>query len=197
VSGEGLREVVAIDVGNTRVKLAHFRVDELVAHEVYTHAELAERGLPSFVEGKPIVVSSVVEDFELPVEWVRASPLYLRLGEATPLPFHTEYRLGELGRDRVAALAGALRYGGGRAVLVVDAGTCVTYDVLDGGGVHRGGNISAGVRMRLEALHRLTSGLPLGPPLKPCGRASCAGWLLKSKGIVVSWSENFLTLRSS
>ncbi len=160
VVAEELREAVAIDVGNTRLKFAHFQGGTMVDLEVYTHAEWAERGIPAFVEGRPIVVSSVVEDFELPAELVRSSPLYLRLDAATPVPFHTEYQRAQLGRDRVAALAGARYRSSGRAVLVVDAGTCMTCDVLDAEGVHRGGNIAPGVRMRLEAMHRFTSALP-------------------------------------
>ncbi len=155
-----MRRAVAIDVGNTRVKFARFQDGTIVDLEVYTHEELTERGMPAFVEGCPMVVSSVVEDFELPVEIVCTSPLYLRLDGATPVPFHTEYQRWQLGRDRVAALAGARRCSGGGAALVVDAGTCVTYDVLDAAGMHRGGNIAPGVRMRLEAMHRFTSALP-------------------------------------
>jgi type III pantothenate kinase len=45
--------------------------------------------------------------------------------------------------------------------LIIDAGTCVTYDFIDENDGYRGGAISPGIRLRYEALHNYTANLPL------------------------------------
>lgn len=72
---------------------------------------------------------------------------------------------GSLGADRIAAAVGAYRIAPGRPMLVVDAGTAVTYDVVSREGVFVGGNIAPGLRLGLDALHRHTALLPdIQPP---------------------------------
>ncbi|KAA3636402.1 MAG: type III pantothenate kinase, partial [Bacteroidetes bacterium] len=45
--------------------------------------------------------------------------------------------------------------------LVIDAGSCITYDILTQNGRFLGGNISPGKKMRLKAMHSFTENLPL------------------------------------
>jgi type III pantothenate kinase len=45
--------------------------------------------------------------------------------------------------------------------LVIDAGTCITYDFVDANDVYHGGAIAPGIRLRYESLHRYTANLPL------------------------------------
>ena len=49
----------------------------------------------------------------------------------------------------------------GKDILVIDAGTCITYEFIDAAGRYHGGNISPGVQMRFRALHEFTGRLPL------------------------------------
>jgi type III pantothenate kinase len=87
---------------------------------------------------------------------------FVMLGSKTQLPFKNLYATPEtLGNDRVAAVAGAQSLFPGRDVLVIDAGTSITYDLLTAKGEYRGGGISPGLQMRFDALHTLTSKLPL------------------------------------
>ena len=46
-------------------------------------------------------------------------------------------------------------------MLIIDAGTCITYEVIDAQGNYWGGNIAPGMQMRLHALHEHTARLPL------------------------------------
>jgi len=46
-------------------------------------------------------------------------------------------------------------------VLVVDAGTAITYELVNDCGEYAGGNISLGIDMRFKALHHFTGQLPL------------------------------------
>jgi type III pantothenate kinase len=103
-----------------------------------------------------------------------------------PLPFELAYDTPQtLGADRLAAAAAAwLRYGGGangstdatrRSVIAVDAGTAVTYEVIDAGGVYRGGAIAAGPVLTQRTLRSGTAQLPTVPlvfPTSPIGTST-------------------------
>jgi type III pantothenate kinase len=69
-----------------------------------------------------------------------------------------------LGVDRIAAVCGALQLFPQRDCLVIDTGTCITYEFLDRNARYHGGSISPGIAMRFEAMHRFTSRLPLVKP---------------------------------
>lgn len=86
------------------------------------------------------------------VHFDHTSQIPVRIGYHTP---HT------LGLDRIAAVVGASMECPGRPVLIVDAGTCVTYDLLTADGTFAGGNIAPGIRLRLLAMHEHTGKLPL------------------------------------
>jgi type III pantothenate kinase len=78
------------------------------------------------------------------------------------LPFTIEYRTPHtLGNDRIAAVAAANAQFPGQNCLVIDAGTAITFDLIDSQNVYRGGNISPGLSMRFQALHTFTQKLPL------------------------------------
>ena len=85
----------------------------------------------------------------------------LEMTSLTPVPIGNDYLSPEtLGVDRLAAAVGAVEVMGCRDCLIVDFGTAITIDLVEGG-VFRGGNISPGVRTRFRALHDYTSRLPL------------------------------------
>ena len=86
----------------------------------------------------------------------------LRFSPDTPVPITNRYRTPEtLGSDRIAAVIGASSLKPGKDLLIIDAGTCITYEVIDARGNYWGGNIAPGMQMRLRALHEFTARLPL------------------------------------
>ena len=86
----------------------------------------------------------------------------LRFSHDTPIPISNRYRTPEtLGSDRLAAVIGASSLMPGKDLLIIDAGTCITYEVIDARGNYWGGNIAPGMQMRLRALHEYTARLPL------------------------------------
>jgi type III pantothenate kinase len=88
-------------------------------------------------------------------------PYVHRLNDKSKLPFINEYETPEtLGPDRLASVAGAMLHYPGEEVLIIDAGTAITYDFLSGDH-YKGGNISPGLTMRFRALHKFTHKLPL------------------------------------
>ncbi|MCL2041242.1 MAG: type III pantothenate kinase [Bacteroidales bacterium] len=92
----------------------------------------------------------------------------------TPVPVNNLYETpGTLGVDRLAAVVGATALFEKSDVLVIDAGTCITYDFVDAKKNYHGGGIMPGLQMKLQALHNFTGNLPLvslGTAEKLCGR---------------------------
>ena len=98
-------------------------------------------------------------------EVLARSKKFLPLTFQTPTPFKNLYQTpSTLGKDRIAAVAGAFSLYPNRNVLVIDAGTCITYDFLTDKGEYLGGGISPGIRMRFKAMHTFTGKLPLIEP---------------------------------
>ena len=154
---------LAIDQGNSSSKLYLFAGLKLVASRKVEH--LTASAIDDFVVGKDVrgaIISSVVGDDAEVVRRLAAFPQHIVLTASTPLPIAIDYSTPEtLGRDRIAAAVGARDAAGGSAVVVIDAGTAITLDVVDADGHYRGGNISPGVNMRFAALNHYTARLPL------------------------------------
>ncbi|MDE6086362.1 MAG: type III pantothenate kinase, partial [Muribaculaceae bacterium] len=84
------------------------------------------------------------------------------LSSLTPTPLTIDYSTPRtLGTDRIAAAVGAWALHPGRELLVIDAGTAITYDRVSADGHFLGGNIAPGIGMRLRSLHAFTARLPL------------------------------------
>lgn len=90
---------------------------------------------------------------------------FIDFSQKTPIPYKSEYKTqSTLGLDRIAAAAYASHYYKNKNVLIIDAGTAITYDLITSNSIYRGGNISPGMDIRFKALNNYTSKLPL---LKP------------------------------
>lgn len=153
---------LCIDIGNTRTKLGIFENEELTKTEIWEALHL--ENLKPFLYNHPvrnIILSSVkVVDENMEV-WLDEHYFYLQLTTQTSLPFKNKYETPQtLGKDRLAAVAGAYYLYPGEHCLVIDAGTCITYDFLHADGSYLGGNISPGLEMRLQAMHTFTAKLP-------------------------------------
>jgi len=152
-----------IDVGNTKIKLAIFDKDAIV--KTYTIAlqeinkTIEEIALEFPV--KKAILSSVARLSDREKRIIQLRFPTIELNHKTPVPFKNEYQTPEtLGVDRIAlvsAFAKAyLKYNG----LIIDAGTCITYDFITADAIYKGGAISPGLRLRYSSLHHLTANLP-------------------------------------
>ncbi len=154
---------LCIDIGNTRTKLAVFDATQLSHKETLDSLNLST--IKSLVYNQKIenvILSSVAEIPEEVEVFLKSNFFYLQLTTETPLPITIRYKTPHtLGKDRIAATAGAFGIFPGENCLVIDAGTCITADILDAGGTFLGGNISPGLEMRLKAMHHFTARLPL------------------------------------
>lgn len=148
-----------IDIGNSSVKWAVFDGEKLI-----------ENGRVSYGEWNSIQKADARYK---PESWFIASVQTLPdAGELgfefdvldlnTQLPVTIHYTTpSTLGRDRIAAICGARFLFPDSACLVIDAGSCITFDSVDEKGNYFGGSISPGIEMRLKAMHTYTGKLPL------------------------------------
>ena len=162
---------LVIDIGNTRTKLGLFEDGALVRKEIVERLS-ADALKPWLYNHKApaCILSSVGETDPSARALLEAKTDFVELNEDTPLPIGNQYTTPKtLGKDRLAAAVGAWTLFPGKTCLVVDAGTCITCDVLSKEGDFKGGNISPGIDMRLKAMHTFTARLPLADrgPLGP------------------------------
>ncbi|SHF51369.1 type III pantothenate kinase [Mariniphaga anaerophila] len=154
-----------IDIGNTRTKFSVFNhgeemisvpVDEFLP----SHVDVLLKEHPSI---DSVILSSVKNySQELKKYLQKTFNTFIELDEETPLPVENCYNTKEtLGKDRLAAAVGAFHLYPNKNVLIIDAGTAITYDLINEKGQYLGGNISPGLEMRFKALNHFTGRLPL------------------------------------
>jgi len=166
---------VVIDAGNSSLRFAWFRGRELVNLVSLPLDGVIEWPVPDELgKVEHVLLSSVVD---VPEAWkssINKSGSLIELTSATALPLINLYRSPQtLGSDRIANACGAAALFPCRDVLVVDAGTCLKFDLVTAQGEYPGGSISPGLKMRFEALHQGTGRLPL---LRPAESAPLTGF---------------------
>ena len=160
------RTILTVDIGNTAVKAALFEGDRMV--DSIAGIGICFADIERFAVGGNIdaVCCCCVGDDHDDIAGRLTSlgvPVLL-LNADTPLPIAVDYDRRRLGVDRVAAAVGVSS--DDCPVLIVDAGTAVTLDLV-AGGRFLGGNISPGLKLRFRSLHAFTSRLPLVAPEGP------------------------------
>ena len=157
--------ILVIDVGNTRIKGAVFEGAILLEIFVFTKIELQkniENILKNFEKVSDLVVSSVGDVEKLSfLAFDNVLKVHF-ISNTDPFPFQNKYATPQtLGIDRMVLAAGATLQFPNQNRLVIDAGTCVTYDFIDQDNNYLGGAITPGLRLRYESLHNYTAKLPL------------------------------------
>jgi type III pantothenate kinase len=151
---------LAIDVGNTKTKIGFFEEDRLEFTKTFDFIS----DLNLFLASKDIqhsIISSVNKANEDLIDELTNLQNPIFLDKETPLPFENKYKSQTIGLDRLAAVAGGQAIYKNKNVLVIDLGTCITYEVLEKGRNYHGGAISPGMQMRFNAMHNFTARLPL------------------------------------
>lgn len=154
-----------IDVGNTLAKVAVFQNDELVKKEG-VEKECLEKKISEIFEEFPEIDAVVTSKVSKAVfSWpsnLQKKAKFIDLDAVTILPFENLYATpSTLGNDRKALVAAAAKNYPHRNVLVIDAGTCITYDFKNAKNQYLGGGISPGLKMRFKALNSFTANLPI------------------------------------
>ncbi len=157
--------ILVVDVGNTRIKAAVFEGDMLLKVFIFVKKEWQnniENILKKYKKLTHLVISSVGNlekeaflgyDNRLKIHFISHKDVF---------PFVNKYATPQtLGIDRMVLAAGATLQFPNQNRLVIDAGTCVTYDFIDENDTYLGGAIAPGLRLRYESLHNFTAKLPL------------------------------------
>jgi len=153
-----------IEQGNTMLKMAVFDGNRQVAFLSNDNSESPRMDV-LFEQYCPdrCIMSSVIDGNERLTDWLKERiPHFLWLDETTPVPVSIEYTTtNTLGKDRLAAVVGAHYLKPEQNVFVIDAGTAITYELIETPGIYKGGNISPGLTTRFLSLNRFTQQLPL------------------------------------
>ena len=153
-----------IEQGNSATKIAVFNHAEMVHYSVYKDFNMSD--IICVLDQYPLsngILSTVTDTNNELIDCLKNRlKCFFFFDERMRLPIDNHYQTPEtLGKDRIAAAVGAFCLQPGKNILVIDAGTAVTYEVVTAAGIYIGGNISPGMTTRFRALNRFTKHLPL------------------------------------
>jgi type III pantothenate kinase len=155
---------LVIDLGNSLFKIAVFDQQEMVFVERHKDPDpaLIQKVLSLYPKINKSIIGTVRETPENISALIKNQIPLIILNAETPLPISLHYQTpNTLGADRIAAVTAANHLFPGKNLLVIEAGTCITYDFIDSDGIYHGGSISPGIALRFSALHNFTDKLPL------------------------------------
>ncbi len=154
---------LVIDQGNTLIKLALFEnhnirwirsfssFNETEAEALLKETNNIKGAIISSVSNAPEKITRLLDSFK-----------WIVLDHNTPVPIQNKYTTPEtLGKDRLAGIVAASQMFPGNDILVIDAGTAITYDFINKDKEYIGGSISPGLNLRFKALNTFTARLPL------------------------------------
>ena len=154
-------QVLAIDAGNTSIKVAQFRNDNLVDVHRFQLVELSEftSWIDSIGEYHSIVSSVLsVNDTEILLNELK-NPLLV--DNNCSFPIELDYETPEtLGIDRICNAVFASIHAKTSNAVCIDLGTCIKFD-LTVSSCYKGGSIAPGIDLRYQSLNDYTGNLPL------------------------------------
>ena len=157
--------LLTIDVGNSRIKVAVFEHNKQVDFFIFETNEALknfENIFQKYPNLQKIILSSVGKLDEEVVNFIKSQFQTEIIDHKSKFPFTNLYATPEtLGIDRMVLAAGATLMYPNQNRLIVDAGTCITYDFVNAENQYLGGAISPGIKIRYKSLNNYTSKLPL------------------------------------
>ena len=152
---------LVVDIGNTLTKVAFFNDSKFISEQSFEVDEDAIK----YAIGKGIsnvILASVKSNTRVWMDLFSKSNVnVIEFSSETNIPINNDYNSPHtLGMDRLAAIVGATQILPNKDILSIDCGTCITYDYLVANS-YQGGAISPGVKIKFQALHNFTDGLPL------------------------------------
>jgi type III pantothenate kinase len=157
--------ILTLDIGNSFIKCAVFERDILIERQVCENIDTINFFIFLFKKYPKIrkgIVSSVGKlEIEV-IKYLEEHIILTEVSHETSFPFVNNYSTPKtLGVDRMVLAAGAVLLYPNRNRLIIDAGTCVTYDFVDKNNTYYGGSISPGLALRYKSLNNHTQNLPL------------------------------------
>jgi type III pantothenate kinase len=163
--------LLAVDIGNTRIKAAVFEGTALLARFSFGREEAVAEVEKIFSQYPGItnsILSVVGKADDALLLWLEEHTKITGVSHEMVFPFTNRYATPHtLGIDRMVLASGAMLSHPGQNRLVLDAGTCITYDFVDAADNYLGGAISPGLQLRYNAMHTFTAKLPLLYPEMP------------------------------
>ena len=155
---------LVIDIGNTAVKVYLFKNNEIIKREVLSENALIQYlKLIAIDDIRNIICSSVTKSYKDQLSNIFKNSNYYDFSDNNlKIPFTNNYETKKsLGQDRIGLISSAVLKFKDQNSLVIDMGTCITYDFIDSQNIYHGGAISPGIRMRYSSFSNYTSNLPL------------------------------------
>ena len=155
---------LVIDIGNTAVKVYLFKNNEIIKREVLSENALIHYlKLIAIDDIRNIICSSVTKSYKDQLSNIFKNSNYYDFSDNNlKIPFTNNYETKKsLGQDRIGLISSAVLKFQDQNSLVIDMGTCITYDFIDSQNIYHGGAISPGIRMRYSSFSNYTSNLPL------------------------------------
>ncbi len=157
--------ILTIDVGNTNVKVAVFKQFNIIDKFIFQKNNFQNNFQKIFKKHsnltKAVFVSVSMLD-EKDNEWLKNQIEIIEINADSNFPFKNKYTTpNTLGIDRRVLASGAVLQYPNQDVLIIDAGTCITYDFINNKKEYLGGAISPGLRLRYQVLNEYTAKLPL------------------------------------
>ena len=155
---------LVIDIGNTAVKVYLFKNNEIIKREVLSENALIHYlKLIAIDDIRNIICSSVTKSYKDQLSNIFKNSNYYDFSDNNlKIPFTNNYETKKsLGQDRIGLISSAVLKFQDQNSLVIDMGTCITYDFIDSQSIYHGGAISPGIRMRYSSFSNYTSNLPL------------------------------------
>jgi len=154
---------LVIDLGNSLLKVALFDKNLMISKFIYTNQSLSI--ISDLFKNNCIdnsLISNVSSIDKNILDFLKTNSNLISINESTDLPFINLYKTkNTLGHDRIALVSAAAIDFPDQNILIIDAGTCITYDFKNSKNEYLGGGISPGIKMRFKSLNSETSNLPL------------------------------------
>ncbi len=157
-----MNHILTIDIGNTRAKYAVFSGEEIIETSVFDpYSNDLKYLIEKYPQIKKGILSSVGGKIEECLQQLKNIEI-ITLNASTSLPFELSYkRKDQIGSDRLVAVAAAMYVRPNQNNLVIDIGTCITYDIITSDRLHYSGPISPGINLRFKSMNDYTEKLPL------------------------------------
>ncbi len=158
-----------VDIGNTRIKIAVFDNRNQMIFYTPVTPENFIKTVQNLEQKYKLTHAGISQVGKKPKgfdEFIKTRKIFsVYINSNIHLPFQLNYQTPHsLGADRLALVAGAVSKQPEHNTLIIDAGTCVTYDFIDKDNIYHGGAISPGLQLRYQSLNNYTAKLPLLTP---------------------------------
>ncbi len=197
---------LVVDIGNTLIKYAVFERKKLLVDQKSEQGEFTAT-IKGLFEVYPKISHAIIASVKkVPDQTFKVLSLFCEvhvLSHTSKIPYKNSYASPQtLGIDRMALATAAFYKYPGTNVLVIDMGTCITYDLVNDYGEYLGGAISPGAEMRYRAMHNQTDGLPqlklasildtIGNTTESCMHSGVVnGISLELEGVIAQYQQRF------